>query len=113
MYGNRTNSLETSRVTCLEGNLFRYITADGLIRSCCPCGCDYAARHIAGMVAAMTESEPQVESEKSPITCLVDRDSATRRARRLAVQSDVGSFLIVRSREAVPAFNFSLALLVV
>ena len=45
---------------------------------------------IAGTVAAMTESDPGVESEKPPTTPLVNRDSATRRARRLAVQYDVG-----------------------
>ncbi len=45
---------------------------------------------IAGRVAAMTEGEPGVESEKSPTTSLVDRDSGTRRASRLAVQLDVG-----------------------
>jgi hypothetical protein len=43
----------------------------------------------------------------------VNRDSATRRARRLAVQSDVGELCFVlrnvRSREAVPAFIKSLA----
>jgi len=37
---------------------------------------------------------------------LVDRDSAPRWARRLAVQFDVGELFIVRSREAVPAFIF-------
>jgi hypothetical protein len=46
--------------------------------------------HIVGMVAAMTEGEPGVASEKPPTISLVDRDSATRWARRLAVQSDVG-----------------------
>lgn len=45
---------------------------------------------IAGMVAAMTEGEQHGESEKTPKPRLVDRDSATRRARRLAVQFDVG-----------------------
>ncbi len=42
------------------------------------------------MVAAMTEDDPDVESEKSPTTSQVNRDSATRRARRLAVEFDVG-----------------------
>jgi hypothetical protein len=42
------------------------------------------------MVAAMTEGEQHGESEKTPKPRLVDRDSATRRARRLAVQFDVG-----------------------
>ncbi len=46
--------------------------------------------NIAGMVATITESEPDRQSEKTPNLSLVDRDSATRRARRLAVQSDVG-----------------------
>ena len=55
----------------------------------------------------MTESELRVESEISPKTCLVDWDSATRWARRLAVQFDVGElhFSFV-SREASPAFIF-------
>jgi hypothetical protein len=34
----------------------------------------------------MTEGEPNAQSEKPPKTFLVDRDSATRRARRLGVQ---------------------------
>ena len=43
------------------------------------------------MVAAMTESEPGVRGERASYNhALVDRDSATRRARRLAVQFDVG-----------------------
>jgi len=41
--------------------------------------------HIVGTVAAMTEDDPGVESEKPPTTPLVNRDSATRWARRLAV----------------------------
>ena len=45
---------------------------------------------IAGAVASMTEGEPGVQSEKSPTTPLVDRDSTPRRARCLDVQSDVG-----------------------
>jgi len=45
---------------------------------------------IAGLVAAMTEGELDVVSERAYTTFLVDRDSATRRARRLAVQFDVG-----------------------
>ena len=44
---------------------------------------------IAGKVAAMTESEPVLRVKEPPTTPLVDRDSATRRARRLAVQFDV------------------------
>ena len=45
---------------------------------------------LAGRVAAMTESELGLLSEKPPAKPLVDRDSAPRWARRLAVQSDVG-----------------------
>ena len=45
---------------------------------------------LAGAVAPITESEPGVLSEELQTTPLVDQDSATRRARRLAVQSDVG-----------------------
>jgi hypothetical protein len=41
---------------------------------------------IAGAVAAMTEGERDVLSEELPTTFLVDRDSATRRARRFAVK---------------------------
>jgi hypothetical protein len=51
--------------------------------------------------------------KKPPTTPLVNRDSATRRARRLAVEFDVGDLCFalrsVRSREAVPAFIKSLA----
>ena len=43
-----------------------------------------------------------------PLPALVDRDSATRRARRLAVELDVGELPYVRSREAVQA-SISLA----
>ena len=61
---------------------------------------------ITGTVASMTEGDPGVESEKAPTTPLVNRDSATRRARRLGVQYDVGELSFVsrsvRSREAVP-----------
>ena len=46
--------------------------------------------------------------KKSPTTSLVNRDSATRRARRLDVEFDVGNLCFalrsVRSREAAPAF---------
>jgi hypothetical protein len=42
------------------------------------------------MVAAVTESKLDVVSEKSHTTYLVDRDSAPRWARRLAVQFDIG-----------------------
>ena len=38
----------------------------------------------------MTESEPGLVGERSYTSPLVDRDSATRRARRLDVQSEVG-----------------------
>jgi hypothetical protein len=41
---------------------------------------------IAGAVAAMTEGELDVLSEELPTTCLVNRDSAPRRARRFAVE---------------------------
>jgi hypothetical protein len=47
---------------------------------------------IAGTVASITEDDPGVESEKSPKAPLVDRDSVTRWARRLGVQSDVDDF---------------------
>ena len=40
---------------------------------------------IAGTVAAMTESDPGVVSERASGNTLVNRDSAPRRARRLAV----------------------------
>jgi hypothetical protein len=46
--------------------------------------------NIVGMVAAMTEDELRAESERPPKARLVDRDSSTRHARCLAVQSDVG-----------------------
>jgi hypothetical protein len=47
---------------------------------------------IAGMVAAMTESElAGIEMKNFPnVLPCVNRDSATRRARRLAVEFDVG-----------------------
>ena len=53
----------------------------------------------------MTEGDPGVESEKSPTTLLVNRDSGTRWASRLAVELDVGELGVlqwscVRSREA-------------
>lgn len=38
----------------------------------------------------MTEGDPGVESEKPPTAPLVNRDSGTRRASRLAVEFDVG-----------------------
>jgi len=48
--------------------------------------------------------------KEPPTIPLVNRDSVTRRARRLAVQFDVGElgFVLssVRNREAVPTFNF-------
>ena len=47
--------------------------------------------------------------KKSPKLSLVDRDSATRRARRLGVECDVGELCFdsrsVRNREAVPALS--------
>ena len=46
------------------------------------------------MVAAIIEGERDVVSERTRTTPLVDRDGATRRARRLAVQSDVGSLQV-------------------
>ena len=62
----------------------------------------------------MTEGDPGVESEKPPTASLVNRDSATRRARRLAVQLDVGELGVlqgscVRSREAILRVYFFLA----
>jgi len=50
--------------------------------------------NIAGMSAAMTENELCVESEQLQRHARVDRDSATRRARRLAVQFDAGELLL-------------------
>jgi hypothetical protein len=50
----------------------------------------WLTRDIAEIVAAMTEGDPGVESAKPPTTPLVDRDSGTRWASRLAVQFDVG-----------------------
>src|ERR1022692_1427246 len=48
--------------------------------------------------------------KEPPATLLVNRDSATRRARRLDVESDVGklgfALRSVRSQEIVPAFYF-------
>ena len=59
----------------------------------------------------MTEGDPGVESETASEAPLVNRDSATRRARRLDVQSDVGELCFalrsVRNREAVPASEFT------
>jgi hypothetical protein len=50
---------------------------------------------IAGRVAAMTESKQGIFRVKQPPKIpLVDRDSATRWARRLAVQFDVGELLL-------------------
>jgi hypothetical protein len=49
---------------------------------------------IAGMVAAITESDPGARVKQHPKTPLVNRDSATRRARRLAVEFDVGDLSI-------------------
>ena len=63
---------------------------------------------IACVVAAMTESEAVLRVKEPPTISLVDRDSATRRARRLAVQFDVGELPCVRSREAAQA-SISLA----
>ena len=40
---------------------------------------------IVEAVAAITEGDPSVESEKAPTALLVNRDSATRRAMRLDV----------------------------
>jgi hypothetical protein len=58
------------------------------------------------MVAAMTESEPDAVGERAYTASSVDRDSAPRWARRLAVQLDVGcAFTWFSSREASPAFN--------
>jgi hypothetical protein len=58
------------------------------------------------MVAAMTESELDAVGERAYTASLVDRDSAPRWARRLAVQLDVGcAFTWFSSREAIPAFN--------
>jgi hypothetical protein len=62
----------------------------------------------------MTEGDPGVEVKESPTTSLVNRDSATRRAGRLAVKLEVGELGVlqwscVRSREAVSAFIFLLA----
>jgi hypothetical protein len=79
---------------------------------------------IAGAVAAMTEGDPGLRVKEPPTTLLVNWDppslramageaSATRRARRLAVQLDVGELCFVlrsvRSREAGPALIKTLA----
>ena len=68
------------------------------------------ASDIPWAVASITEGEPDLESEKSPKRSLVDRDSATRRARRLDVEYDVGELGFplrsIRNREAALAFNF-------
>ena len=57
----------------------------------------------------MTEGDPGAASEKTPTASLVDRDTATRRARRVAVQFEVGelgfALRSVRNREVAPAFN--------
>jgi hypothetical protein len=55
--------------------------------------------HIAGLVAAMTENEPDVVGERTYTASLVNRDSSTRWASCLAVQFDVGElrFLVSRS----------------
>jgi len=64
---------------------------------------------IAGTVAPMTEGDPGVTSEKNSHHTLVNRDTTTRRARRLAVRSEVGELGFVlssfRNRETEPAFN--------
>jgi hypothetical protein len=72
-------------------------------------------RDIAGTVAAMTECDPGVlrcNRLAKPRPC-VDRDSAPRRERRLAVQCEVGELSFawrrVRSREAIPALMKSAA----
>jgi hypothetical protein len=57
------------------------------------------------MVAALTECEPGVPSEKNPTTTLVSTGQRPRWARRLAVHFDAGEFSIVRNRETSPAFN--------
>ena len=82
---------------------------------CSPCsglstyGISWADK--AGTVASMTESEPGVLSKKLPTTILyIDRDSATRWARRFGVQFDAGNLCFlkrrVHNRETGPAFIF-------
>ena len=65
------------------------------------------AGDIAGTVATMTECERVPRVKEPPTAPRVNRDSVTRWARRLVVQSDVGelSFALrsVRNREAVPS----------
>src|SRR5205809_415124 len=61
---------------------------------------DYPIAPHSWAVASMTESEPGVESEKPPTSPLVDRDSATRRARRLDVQSDVGELCFISEKRS-------------
>lgn len=62
---------------------------------------------IAGTVATMTEGERVPRVKEPPTAPWVNQDSATRRVRRLVVQSDVGelgfALRSVRNREAVPA----------
>jgi hypothetical protein len=59
-------------------------------------------------VAVITEGDPGALSEKLPTAPLVSRDSATRWAGRLGVESEVGELSpdprAVRNREAAPAF---------
>lgn len=62
-----------------------------------PSGCCDRKRWMAGLVAAMTKSEPHMKSKKSSIMPLVNRDSAPRRATCLAVQSDVGELCFLGS----------------
>ena len=57
--------------------------------------CQYYITRNRPVSAAMTKSELGVASEKTPTTFLVDWDSARRRARRLAVQSDVGELCFI------------------
>jgi hypothetical protein len=54
----------------------------------------------------MTENETVLRVKEPPTISLVDRDSATRRARRLAVESDVGELLYICSRGATQALFF-------
>ena len=51
---------------------------------------DLLCPDIVERVATITESEPEAVGETSYTAALVDRDSATRWARRLVVQFDVG-----------------------
>jgi hypothetical protein len=80
---------------------------------CHAIGCRFLFKFsdIAGTVASMTEvRNGRNRVKKPPSPSRVNRDSATRRARRLGVQFEAGELCSasrgVRNRETVPAFHF-------